>query len=74
MNFNQDEHFEEVQVNGRDQVNSTNSQLQKARWQRQTIKLMRAGHVPGPIPALSYRADFFGRQFNELVLFHLLYD
>ncbi len=31
------------------------------------IRKMMAGHVPGPIPALSYRSDFFGKQFNALV-------
>jgi uncharacterized peroxidase-related enzyme len=41
------------------------SPLQKL--QMALIRKMMAGHVPGPIPALSYRADFFGKQFNELV-------
>jgi uncharacterized peroxidase-related enzyme len=41
------------------------SPLQKL--QMSLIRRLMAGHVPGPIPALSYRADFFGKQFNELV-------
>ena len=39
------------------------SPLQKL--QMALIRKLMAGHVPGPIPALSYRADFFGKQFNE---------
>ena len=41
------------------------STLQKL--QMALIRKLMAGHVPGPIPALSYRADFFGKQFNDCV-------
>ena len=41
------------------------SPLQKL--QMAIIRQVMAGHVPGPIPALSYRADFFGKQFNDCV-------
>jgi uncharacterized peroxidase-related enzyme len=41
------------------------SPLQKL--QMKLIHKMMAGHVPGPIPALSYRAGFFGKQFNDCV-------
>lgn len=37
------------------------------KFQLALVRRMMAGHVPGPIPALSYRADFFGRQFNDCV-------
>lgn len=41
------------------------SPLQKL--QMGLIRKMMANHVPGPIPALSYRSTFFGKQFNDCV-------
>ena len=41
------------------------SRLQKL--QLALIRKMMGGTLPGPIPALSYRAGFFGKEFNDLV-------
>jgi uncharacterized peroxidase-related enzyme len=41
------------------------SPLQK--FQMALIRKVMANHVPGPIPALSYRPEFFGKPFNDCV-------
>ena len=41
------------------------SPLQKL--QMALINKVMAGHVPGPIPTMSYRAEFFGKLFNDCV-------
>ncbi len=42
-----------------------NGQSTFQRFQMRLIRKMMAGLLPGPIAVLSYRADFFGKKFND---------
>lgn len=46
-----------------DILENGHSRIQKI--QMAIIRTMMAGHLPGPVSTLSYRADFFGKAYND---------